>query len=1091
MAEAKPKGSPVFLEIPATGETITLPGVTSLSSDDELKAAADAWIAKNYKGPLLATPVVARTPVEGETQGILPGEEIKVTANRQPELKAYVPDTFAGSILDAIASGVTNVAGFLPGFDERGAVQYGQDVRSNIETLLGLEGTERSFRDIAAGRGTGEDYLIAGLTAAPFAAVGLKAGAKRIAPELSATVSRLATGPVAVADEVAAAVPEAALSPEMAAVATPITPAPVVPSTLPRARAVELPEAPATGTGTGAVSKGKFTLDDLLEAPATGTRAASKGKFTFDDLLEAPVAAAAIPEAAPLTGTGAVSKGKFTFDDLLETPEAAVIPEAAVVPKLEVPPAPKVTEGQGRAALFNLEKKDLTNPTTKLPVTKKVADFAADYLTATNLQWDRQSPFIDFFRQHFHADTLPPETVQDLYKKYDIQEEDWMEIMTGVRQTVGDAGRTLAYLRGAANKIPEGAADLAQKFNKEVPPPSLWTRSGNAIRGTYIVEAAKVTRDILSSVVQAPLDVVTNIADNALNQVLLNPVRSVIGRPTRKINYGDAFVLFSQNIGSGRREQTRQLLSQLERNAPKVSRDFLDTYSADNVRPALSDKFSKVEKAIDATNFLGRWADGMTRKAVFPAFLRRATDRAGFNFDEMVANQTIHTVPQEVMEKALNDTAQYVFSRKAGEGGPMFLGETAKEVIDLVNNKAGPVGAVTIGYPGFIANALNFQYRYGPGVLGVFTKAGAKKVLSGDTSALSEGMMGLAMVYAAMQFQDSEYAGSKWYTAKMPDGTEKDLRPVFPLPYYLLLGDLINRFQDGTIDQAYTSAEILQGLSGAQFRAGAGLYVVDELIRDLTRAGKLGDKAMDAIKKTLGSAIGGLIPYGGTVKDIVAQANPEEAVLRDTSEAPFLGQALREVPFAQTRFLGLPEQEYASREAPAQTINPLLRQVTGLATSRPANVIEKEMRSLGLDERDLYQKEGFAALDRRQRQLMGYIAEYNAPAYFNSPEYRNADKLTQTEMFREFYKGIRGAARDAVKNENENFAALIWYNDQSREDKTRLDRDFMKAVGKSYREYYGQLVEAPIPANKQEFDALPDGAKYTDPGDYKVYTKGK
>ena len=47
MAETKPKGAPVFLEIPATGETITLPGVTSLNSNDELKAAADAWIAKN------------------------------------------------------------------------------------------------------------------------------------------------------------------------------------------------------------------------------------------------------------------------------------------------------------------------------------------------------------------------------------------------------------------------------------------------------------------------------------------------------------------------------------------------------------------------------------------------------------------------------------------------------------------------------------------------------------------------------------------------------------------------------------------------------------------------------------------------------------------------------------------------------------------------------------------------------------------------------------------------------------------------------------------------------------------------------------
>jgi N-formylglutamate amidohydrolase len=74
MAEAKPKGAPVFLEIPATGETITLPGVTSLNNNDELKAAADAWIAKNYKGPTLAAPIVARSPATGGSA---------VTANRQ------------------------------------------------------------------------------------------------------------------------------------------------------------------------------------------------------------------------------------------------------------------------------------------------------------------------------------------------------------------------------------------------------------------------------------------------------------------------------------------------------------------------------------------------------------------------------------------------------------------------------------------------------------------------------------------------------------------------------------------------------------------------------------------------------------------------------------------------------------------------------------------------------------------------------------------------------------------------------------------------------------------------------------------------
>ena len=238
MAEEKPKGEPVFLKIPATGETITLPGVTSLNSNEELKAAADAWIAKNYKGPTLAAPVVARTPAEGESV---------VTANRQPELTAVTPTTITGGVYDALASGVANVAGLLPGFDERGAIQYGQDVVSNIESLLGLQAIEQSIGDVLVGRGTGADYLTAGLTAlplAPLAARPIAAGVRRIAPETSAAIGRFATGPAAVAEEIAAAVPETALTPEMAAVAAPVAPAPIVPSKLPKAKAVELPEAP-------------------------------------------------------------------------------------------------------------------------------------------------------------------------------------------------------------------------------------------------------------------------------------------------------------------------------------------------------------------------------------------------------------------------------------------------------------------------------------------------------------------------------------------------------------------------------------------------------------------------------------------------------------------------------------------------------------------------------------------------------------------------------------------------------------------------------------------------------------------------------
>jgi hypothetical protein len=263
MAETKPKGNPVFLEIPATGETITLPGVTSLNSNDELKAAADAWIAKNYKGPTLAAPIVARTPASGESA---------VTANRQPELKAVTPTTITGGVYDALASGVANVAGLLPGFDERGAVQYGQDVVQNIESLLGLNAIETSIGDVLTGRGTGTDYLTTGLTVLPFAGRPVAAGLRRVAPETSAAIGRFATGPAAVADEVAAAVPETALSPEMAAVAKTVTPTPVVPETLVKAKPVELPEAPvaAAAIPEAAVAPRNAAYDLPASTPETG-----------------------------------------------------------------------------------------------------------------------------------------------------------------------------------------------------------------------------------------------------------------------------------------------------------------------------------------------------------------------------------------------------------------------------------------------------------------------------------------------------------------------------------------------------------------------------------------------------------------------------------------------------------------------------------------------------------------------------------------------------------------------------------------------------------------------------------------------------
>jgi hypothetical protein len=311
MAEAKPKGEPVFLKIPATGETITLPGVTSLSSNGELKAAADTWIAKNYKGPTLAAVQVKRlsaAPVD-QTQAAAPTEEISLVANRQPELKAYVPDTLIGAVYDDISSGVATVAGLLPGFDERDAALYGDKVVSNIEGLLGLEALSRSFQNVPTGRATASDYATVGLNLAPFAVRPLAAGFRRVAPEFSAAAGRFATGPGAVADELAAAVPESALSPEMAAVVSPITPAPVVPKT--KAKVVELPEAPVA---TAAIPEAAVapTPTPISGAAITPERLAEM-RTSAEEVLQGM--AAGTPEAPIPERIGALKTTNFETPD--------------------------------------------------------------------------------------------------------------------------------------------------------------------------------------------------------------------------------------------------------------------------------------------------------------------------------------------------------------------------------------------------------------------------------------------------------------------------------------------------------------------------------------------------------------------------------------------------------------------------------------------------------------------------------------------------------------------------------------------------------------------------------------------------------
>lgn len=783
-------------------------------------------------------------------------------------------------------------------------------------------------------------------------------------------------------------------------------------------------------------------------------------------------------------GRGAGKAGKEAVENIAEragvklTPEMEAIAKATPNPATVLPPS---VEAEGKAALGSMAAKGQTTPIAEIPSTERAMKFAADYANMAGLQRPADMPFSEFFYRHFKAGTLPPEQVSELAKKYNLDTADLTELFSGTRQSLRDAARTFQAASVAARYFPPEAGDIAKLGLEQADDLGIWNRLTNAYRGALVSNVATTMRNNISTAVRIPIDMATNLADTTINAAL-NPFR----KEKVGVNPMDAFAMITDRFKPA---QNAKFYEQLSNVQPKINKELAATYAADVARVTKNDAFSKVEKVIDVANLLNRVSETATRKAVLPVMLRREATKRGLNFDELVQNEALNLIPEDAWAKALDDTLGFTYSARS-EVADKF-GEALKKMGKL-GTAVKVVGTTVMPFPRFMMNAMKFQFDYSPAAFAkLLNKSEWEKIAAGDVSTLSKAVVGSAMLYGAYQFRNSENAGEKWYEGRLPDGRVVDLRPYFPAAPYLLIADLIKRSQDDTLDQAFKepTKDLLQGLSGAQFRAGTGLYVTDQLFKDLGNVNGDPDKAVRIAKNWAADVGSGFLSPFQQFKDFYAQYDPEEAVYRDAKDSA-LGTLLRPVPGAQ-RALGLPAAESPTREGPMTTDNPALRQLLG-ATIRPAkNIVESELDRLGLTSYDIGSKTGELTIDRLINRDLGVIAERGIAPLLQSPEYQNLDNIGKSAAIKEIYAKAREAAVAKFNEENPELSLLRSFKNMKREEKMLLNREVEATTGMTAPQLLRQLSEAPLVKTKEQFDALPKGTKYTDPGDYKVYTKGE
>lgn len=1105
MAEVKPKGNPVFLEIPTTGEKITLPGVTSLNNENELKAAADAWLAKNYTGPTLAAPDVVRSPqgillvppivspfaalraAPAETAQLVPATAgtMQLTdqdQTAQREMQAAYDAGIAGDkspddiLREVSAIGQKYGRQIDPAYlqsvraaaTERGPIQFIPTPSGETGAIRGMLGELLKTEPgrMAAG-------YFGGTTNAITAGYGLDPTLKEYLREtapVSSFVGEFTGGAMATIPAVRGA--QGILAGTRFAEA-----APLIGETLYGAL-----------YGSGEAGEGNRLLGATiggvggLAGGALINRFMPGGSGTFTGAPKAALTPEMAAVATPVAPTPVVPETlvKAQAVELPEAPvAAAAIPEAAVAPRNVAYDLPASTPETGIPAIAAMEVKGQTQPIPTAEIGGKVANFAADYSNLAGLQRPADMPFSEFFYRHFKAGTLPEEEVSKLVTKYDLKDEDLFELITGSRQGLGDAARVMQRFSMASRYVPKEAADIAKLGLQEADDLGFWKRLTNAYRGALVSSVATTMRNVVSSGVRVPIDVATNLMDTTVNAAA-NPFRQ------QKVGVSpfDAAALLTDRFAPGR---NTKFWEQMKNVQPEINKELAATYAADVSRVTKKDAFAKVEKAVDVANLLNRVTETATRKALFPVMLRREATRLGLDFNELVDTGGMASLPEEAWTKALDDTLGFTYSARSE------VADKFSEMLDKmgkVGTVARVVGTTVMPFPRFMMNAMKFQFDYSPaGFTKLLTEAERAKFAKGDVSAVSKAIVGSSMLYGAYQFRNSENAGEKWYEGRLPDGRTVDLRPFFPAAPYLLVADVIKRAQDNTLDQAFETKDILQGLSGAQFRAGTGLYVTDQLLKDLSGASGNLDKAKTITTSWLADVGAGFLQPFSTFKDFYAQYDPEEAVYRDTKDNP-LGALVRPIPGAQ-QALGIPAASSATREGPLTTEDPALRQLLG-ATIRPAkNIVESELDKLGLTAYDVGSKTGEVAIDRLVNRDLGVIAERGIAPLLQSPEYQNLDNVGKSAAIKEIYAKAREAANAKFNAENPELSLLKKFKGMNREEKIMLNRQVEASTGMTADTLLRQLSKAPLIKSQEQYDALPVGTQFTDPGDYKVYTKGK
>jgi hypothetical protein len=589
------------------------------------------------------------------------------------------------------------------------------------------------------------------------------------------------------------------------------------------------------------------------------------------------------------------------------------------------------------------------------------------------------------------------------------------------RESITDSAKRMAQLSVIKQSLQKIGKDVGEIAKEEGFYSDLITQYTDVIRsldnirrGLMVSQIATAMRNNTAQIGRVLLNTLVQAFDGALNQTF-NPIRRAFGAKEQMVDHTKSFRLF-MNLTKDK-AKAKDLTEFLTKYYVNEGDKLFTKYASEVADSSRAKVFKGAQKAVDGLNFLNRMQEFYYRRGMFATSIQNALADRGIDINKIgIGDDLLDYISADDVAKAVDDALYFTYAKTPDN---TFL----KKFVEISNS----IPFITTGvlpFARFMANAIEFQFKHSPVGFGLLLRPKEiKKIASGDTTALSQAIVGTTLLLATIEAKRKSTSEHKWYELETSTGKTVDMRPYFPLTPYMFVADVITRIESGR--NWGDAKDILQALTGAQFRAGAALAFVNNMLNDLSgldTTEKINKYMVDFTSNVLSGFTAPLRMFNDFI-DLQQEFRRPEI----TGEFfPDLGnELLMSVPFARDRF---PEVESPTRAATPgrpETVQipfteqqfpaTIARQLTGITVIEEKNLAEREFDRLGFKTRDILPYSGNPIVDQTRAKYMGPYVEKVIGKLVSGEGYLNLSNAKKELALRTALKVIRSSANDYIK----------------------------------------------------------------------------